>query len=151
MVVRAEPNVTPMIDVMLVLLIIFMVLGPTLVEGPAVPPAARYANRHPDEPGELTLGVDAQRRLYLNKAPVDSVTLRQRLESRFREHPEDRVIFLRADESLPFEVLQNMMALASGTGAQVVGLVSRAPVQSVSGKASQPHSQFVGPRLLSRD
>jgi biopolymer transport protein TolR len=126
--VRAEPNVTPMIDVMLVLLIIFMVVGSTLVDGfHAVPPAARYANRHPDEPGEVTLGVDAQRRLYLDKQLVDSATLRQRLEARFREHPDDRVVFLRADESLPYEVLQNTMALASGAGAQVVGLVSRAP------------------------
>jgi len=125
--VRAEPNVTPMIDVMLVLLIIFMVVGPTLVEGPAVPPEARYANRHPDEPGEVTLGVDAQRRLYLDKQLVDSATLRRRLEARFREHPEDRVVFLRADESLPYEVLQRTMALASRAGAQVVGLVSRSP------------------------
>jgi biopolymer transport protein TolR len=125
--VRAEPNVTPMIDVMLVLLIIFMVVGPSLVEGPAVPPEARYANRHPDEPGEVTLGIDAQRRLYLDKQLVDSATLRRRLEARFREHPEDRVVFLRADESLPYEVLQSTMTLASGAGAQVVGLVSRAP------------------------
>jgi biopolymer transport protein ExbD len=125
--VRAEPNVTPMIDVMLELLIIFMVVGPSLVEGPAVPPEARYANRHPDEPGEVTLGVDVQRRLYFNKVLVDSTTLRRQLETRFREHPDDRVVFLRADESLPYEVLQNTMALASGAGAQVVGLVSRAP------------------------
>ena len=126
--VRAEPNVTPMIDVMLVLLIIFMVIGPTLVDGVhAVPPEARYANRHPDEPGEVTLGVDAQRHLYLDKQLVDSATLRRRLETRFREHPEDRVVFLRADESLPYEVLQRTMALASRAGAQVVGLVSRSP------------------------
>jgi biopolymer transport protein TolR len=130
--VRAEPNVTPMIDVMLVLLIIFMVVGPTLVDGfHALPPAARYANRHPDEPGEVTLGVDAQRRLYLDKQLVDSTTLRRRLEARFREHPDDRVVFLRADESLPYEVLQNTMALASSAGAQVVGLVSRSPVTKI--------------------
>ena len=123
--VRAEPNVTPMIDVMLVLLIIFMVVGPSLVEGPAVPPEARYANRHPDEPGEVVLGVDAHRQLYLDKVAIDSATLRQRLETRFREHPEDRVVFLRADESLPYEVLQSTMAIASSAGAEVVGLVSR--------------------------
>ena len=62
---------------------------------------------------------------YLDKQRVDSATLRQRLEARFREHPDDRVVFLRADESLPYEVLQNAMALASSAGAQVVGLVSR--------------------------
>ena len=128
MAVRAEPNVTPMIDVMLVLLIIFMVVGPTLVDGfRAVPPHAQYANRHPDEPGEVVLGIDAQGQLYLNKAAVDSVTLRQRLRTRFRAHPEDRVVFLRADESLPYGELQRAMQLASSAGAQVVGLVSRPP------------------------
>jgi biopolymer transport protein ExbD len=61
MAVRAEPNVTPMIDVMLVLLIIFMVVGPTLVDGfHAVPPEARYANRHPDEPGQVVVGSTAE-------------------------------------------------------------------------------------------
>jgi len=128
MLVRAEPNVTPMIDVMLVLLIIFMVVGPTLVDGfGAVPPDARYATRHPDAPGEVVLGIDAHGQLYLDKVAIDSSTLRQRLGARFRQHPEDRVVFLRADESLPYGALQNTMDIASSAGAQVVGLVSRPP------------------------
>jgi biopolymer transport protein ExbD len=126
MVVRAEPNVTPMIDVMLVLLIIFMVVGPTLIDGfHAVPPEARYANRHPDEPGEVVLGIDAGGRLFLDKVAIDSARLRERLRARFREHPEDRVVFLRGDESLPYEKLQSTMELAASAGAQVVGLVAR--------------------------
>jgi biopolymer transport protein ExbD len=87
--VRVEPNVTPMIDVMLVLLIIFMVVGPTLVDGfRAVPPEARFANRHPDSPGEVVLGVDAQGQLYLDRLPMDSATVRRRLVTRFRESPD---------------------------------------------------------------
>lgn len=126
--VRAEPNVTPMIDVMVVLLIIFMAVGPTLVDGfRAVPPDARYANGHPEEPGEVVLGVDARGQLFLNKTPIDSATLRQRLATRFREHPNDRVVFLRADEALPYGQLQGTMELASKAGAEVVGLVSRPP------------------------
>jgi len=129
--VRAEPNVTPMIDVMLVLLILFMVVGPTLVDGfDAVPPAAEFASRSPDDPGEIVLGLDGEGRLYLDKAPIDSGTLRRRLELRFREHPENRVLFLRADESLSYEQVQATMALASTAGAQVVGLVSRERVST---------------------
>jgi biopolymer transport protein TolR len=124
--VRAEPNVTPMIDVMLVLLVIFMVVGPTLMDGfRAVPPEARFANRHPDAPGEVVLGVDARGQLYLDRIAMDSATVRRRLVSRFRERPEDRVVFLRADESLPYDRLQSAMELAAGAGAQVVGLVAR--------------------------
>ena len=124
--VRVEPNDTPMIDVMLVLLIIFMVVGPTLVDGfRAVPPEARFANRHPDSPGEVVLGVDARGQLYLDRTPMDSATVHQRLVTRFRERPEDRVVFLRADESLAYGQLQSAMELAASAGAQVVGLVSR--------------------------
>lgn len=124
--VRAEPNVTPMIDVMLVLLIIFMVVGPTLVDGfHAVPPDARYANRHPDEQSDVVLGLDARGQLYLDRVAIDSATLRRRLVTRFRQHPEDRVVYLRADEALPYAALQRTMDLASSAGAQVVGLISR--------------------------
>ena len=127
--IRVEPNVTPMIDVMLVLLIIFMVVGPTLMDGfRAVPPEASFANRHPDAPGEVVLGVDAQGQLYLDRMPMDSATVRQRLVTRFSERPEDRVVFLRADESLPYGQLQVAMDLAASAGAQVVGLVSRQSV-----------------------
>ena len=124
--VRVEPNVTPMIDVMLVLLIIFMVVGPTLVDGfRAVPPEARYANRHPDSPREVVLGVDAHGQLYLDRTPMDSASIHRRLVTWFSERPDDRVVFLRADESLPYEQLQTAMELAAGAGADVVGLVSR--------------------------
>jgi len=126
--VRAEPNVTPMIDVMLVLLIIFMVVGPTLIDGfNATPPDARYTSRHPDEPGEAVLGIDASGQLYLDKVPVDSATLSRRLAMRFRNQPDDRVVLLRADESLPYARLQTTMDIAARAGAQIVGLVSRTP------------------------
>ena len=123
--IRVEPNVTPMIDVMLVLLIIFMIVGPTLDHGfTATPPESQHAARHPDDAGEAVIGLDAQGRLYLDKIPVDTATLRRALGNRFRARPEDRVVFLRADVSLPFGQLQETMELASSAGARVVGLVS---------------------------
>ena len=128
--VRAEPNVTPMIDVMLVLLIIFMVVGPALVDGfPATPPDARFSNRHPDDAGETVIGVDAHGQLYLDKVRTDSATLHQQLVTRFSQRPDDRVVFLRADRSLPYGVLQTTMAIASSAGAEVVGLVASEPAK----------------------
>ena len=124
-IVRAEPNVTPMIDVMLVLLIIFMVVGPSLVDGfPAMPPDARFSNRHPDDAGETVIGMDASGQLYLDKSRTDSTTLRRRLVARFNARPDDRVVFLRADRSLPYGQLESTMALASSAGATVIGLVA---------------------------
>jgi biopolymer transport protein TolR len=128
--VRAEPNVTPMIDVMLVLLIIFMVVGPALVDGfAAIPPDARFSNRHPDDAGEIVIGVDASGQLYLDKVRTDSATLRRELVTRFSQRPDDRVVFLRADRSLPYGVLQGTIAIASSAGAQVVGLVASEPAK----------------------
>jgi biopolymer transport protein TolR len=129
-IVRAEPNVTPMIDVMLVLLIIFMVIGPTLVDGfPATPPDARFTNRHPDDAGETVIGVAAGGQLYLDKVRTDSATLRRRLVARFAARPDDRVVFLRADRSLPYGTLEATMAIASSAGASVVGLVASDPAK----------------------
>jgi biopolymer transport protein ExbD len=128
--VRAEPNVTPMIDVMLVLLIIFMVVGPMLNERfAAMPPEARFATRHPDDAGAAVIGMDAHGRLYFDKRPIDSTALRRALVERFRAKPDDRVVFLRADRALPYGRLQETMAIASSAGAQVVGLVSEQPSQ----------------------
>jgi biopolymer transport protein TolR len=126
--VRAEPNVTPMIDVMLVLLIIFMVVGPTLADGfDAIPPVARFSSDAPKDPGEVVLGLDADGRMYLDKKPIDSTSLRRELTARYQQKPEHRVLFLWADASLPYEQVQSTMALASSAGAQVIGLVSREP------------------------
>jgi biopolymer transport protein TolR len=123
--IRAEPNVTPMIDVMLVLLIIFMVVGPMLNERfAAMPPEARFAARHPDDAGEAVIGMDARGGLYLDKRPIDSTGLRRALVARFRAKPDDRVVFLRADRMLPYGKLQETMTIASSAGAHVVGLVS---------------------------
>jgi biopolymer transport protein TolR len=123
--VRAQPNVTPMIDVMLVLLIIFMVVGPMLQEAfSATPPEARYSARHPDDAGEAVIGLDAQGRLFLDKVPTDSASLRRALVERFSDKPDDRVVFIRADQALPYGQLEDAMALASAAGAHVVGLVS---------------------------
>ncbi len=126
--VRAEPNVTPMIDVMLVLLIIFMVVGPMLNERfAAMPPEARYSTRHPDDAGAAVIGMDARGALYFDKRPIDSIALRRVLVQRFRTKPDDRVVFLRADRTLPYGRLQETLAIASSAGAQVVGLVSEQP------------------------
>lgn len=126
--VRAEPNVTPMIDVMLVLLIIFMAVGPMLEAGfRASPPVAAFSSAHPDQDGDAVIGLDARGHIYLNKAPTDSATLRQKLTTRFQAHPDDRVVYLRADQSLAFDQVQTIMELASSSGARVVALVSQPP------------------------
>jgi biopolymer transport protein TolR len=126
--IRAEPNVTPMIDVMLVLLIIFMAVGPLLGAGfPVVPPQGTHLSAHPDEAADAVIGLDAAGRYYFNKQRVTEETLGARLAERFQAHAEDRVVYVRADKGLTYDRVQAAMELAAGAGARVVGLVSEQP------------------------
>ena len=126
--VRAEPNVTPMIDVMLVLLIIFMAVGPLIETGiNATPPTGQGLTAHPDAETDAVIGLDAHGRLFYNKQPIDSAALRVRLARRFAAAPNDRLVYLRADQALDYEQVQSAMELASSSGARMVALVAAEP------------------------
>ena len=78
--VKADPNVTPMIDVMLVLLIIFMLVIPAINAGfVAVPPQGQNLKPHPEEDDDQVLGIDANGQYFLNKQPIPNATLGDRL------------------------------------------------------------------------
>ncbi len=126
--VRAEPNVTPMIDVMLVLLIIFMAIGPLLVDGfQAAPPVGIHVAAHPDEEKEAVIGVDARGRYFFNKVEVSEAALRSVLDAWFKANPGDAVAYLRADKDLTFEQVQTALDIAATAGARKVGLVTELP------------------------
>ena len=124
--VRAEPNVTPMIDVMLVLLVIFMIVIPAIAAGaPAIPPEAEYLRDHPEEPGDRTLTIDRDGHYSLNRVAVarDSLLLAlRRLAS-----SDDHVLYVRAHKDLQYEVVRDALGTAGAAGIRVVGLVSEKP------------------------
>jgi biopolymer transport protein TolR len=126
--VQSTPNVTPMIDVMLVLLIIFMLIVPVL-HNQVQPPEAAYSSARPEEASDRTLVIDAAGRYWLDKQPIRAASLGTALEQLVARNPEDRVLFVRADQSLEYGVVREAMATAASSGMRVVGLVtvSRAP------------------------
>jgi biopolymer transport protein TolR len=125
--IQAQPNVTPMIDVMLVLLIIFMTVGPLLEAGfPLIPPTGQHLTKHPEESADAVIGLDVAGRLFYDKQPITEPELRRRLRARFAAAPDDRVVYLRAHQGLDFARVQSAMDLASAEGAHVVGLVASA-------------------------
>jgi biopolymer transport protein ExbD len=128
--IRAEPNVTPMIDVMLVLLIIFMAVGPLIDLGfRAQPPAGVHLTAHPDDASDVVVGLDSVGRYYFNKRLVSEAQLKDLLAHRFRTGVNNRVAYIRADRSLEYARVVVAMDLAARSGARVVGLVSE-PIPS---------------------
>jgi biopolymer transport protein ExbD len=118
-----EINVTPFIDVMLVLLIIFMVAAPlAVVHLPVDLPVSHAAPSPPTEPVELSLQRDLQ--LSLNDMPVPRAQLPTTL-ARVTHGDHDARIFVRADESVRYGDLMSVMDLLRDAGYSKVALVSR--------------------------
>lgn len=123
--VKAEPNVTPMIDVMLVLLIIFMLVIPTITAGfQAVPPQGSNLKPHPEEPTDQVLGIDAQGNYYLNKQPIEPSTLGSRLKAIFQDRQEDRLLYIKAHKDLPYEKVLDAIDIAAKNEVRVTGMIT---------------------------
>lgn len=123
--VKAEPNVTPMIDVMLVLLIIFMLVIPTISAGfQAKPPVGTNLKPHPETETDQVLGIDAQGNYYLNKQPIDKGALGSRLTAIFKDRVEDRILYIKADAELPYEQVLDAIDVAAKNQVRVAGMIT---------------------------
>ena len=116
-------GVTPFVDVMLVLLIIFMVTAPMMLQGVDVdlPETTTQPLRVKDEPLILTVKKDGK--FYVGRKEVPVVVLRQKLEAIF-EGRDSKEIFLRADEDAPYGVVVKALAAAREAGAKPLGMVT---------------------------
>jgi biopolymer transport protein ExbD len=123
--VMNDINVTPMVDVMLVLLIIFMVVMPTIMAGfQATLPVGDNLKSRPEEEGRVEMGIDINGNYYLEKKPIGKDVIQARLSEMFAERPLDKVLFLKADINLPYSDVVEAMQLARRAGARVVAAVS---------------------------
>jgi biopolymer transport protein ExbD len=123
--VMSEINVTPMVDVMLVLLIIFMVVTPTLMAGFAAQlPEGEFLLSRPDKDERIELGIDRDGRYFLNKVEIRRADAPVLLQAEFEARPEDKVLFLKADKSLKYDELLTAMQLARDAGARVVAAIT---------------------------
>ncbi len=123
----SEINVTPMVDVMLVLLIIFMVAAPLLTVGVPLELPKTRAQALPTEQEEpLTINMDAEGRVYIQKTEVDPEELVPKLTAIQAERRSDKV-FLRADRSLDYGVVMRIMGALSAGGFRNIGLVTDQP------------------------
>ena len=122
-VTMSEINVTPMVDVMLVLLIIFMVTAPLIQQGVKVNlPEAKAA---PVEAADkkLVLSIDAQRRVYIGEAEIPVDELEKKLASNAKAQA-DKELYLHADRDVPYGVVVDVMAAAQRAGITNVGMIT---------------------------
>jgi biopolymer transport protein ExbD len=123
--VKAEPNVTPMIDVMLVLLIIFMIVIPAISAGfNAQPPKGVNLRAHPEETNDQVLGIDINGVYYLNKKPIRHEDLGPMLKQIYDNRTEDKVLFLKADANLEYSKVIDAIDIAAKNGVRLTGMIS---------------------------
>ena len=119
----SEINVTPLVDVMLVLLIIFIITAPMLVQGLNVNLPKQDApsiTAEGDEPLVLTLNAD--RIIYLDDEPIHLELLTDRLGAALAGQP--RPVFIKADEELPYGFVVKVLAILDRVGVEQVGMVT---------------------------
>ena len=120
----AEINVTPFVDVMLVLLIIFMVAAPLLSVGVKVDLPETEARPLPTEKEKpLTLTVDEEENIFINEVKVSRDQLKMKLVSIKRERNSDK-IFLRASGQLQYDRVAKLMGILTQSGFNAVSLVT---------------------------
>jgi biopolymer transport protein ExbD len=123
--VKAEPNVTPMIDVMLVLLIIFMIVIPAINAGfNAQPPQGVNLKPHPEEDQDQVLGIAADGQYYLNKKPIKNETLPTELKRIFDARTVDKILYVKADKNLEYTKVIDALDIAAVAGVRVTGLIT---------------------------
>jgi biopolymer transport protein ExbD len=124
-----EPNVVPMADVMLVLLIIFMIVTPTILQGfQANLPVGDNLLSRPEDESRVVVGIDVEGNYYFNKRPIARENMLNAMTSAFAERPEDKVLYLKAHSGLPYADILAMMELGRDAGARVLAAVSESTV-----------------------
>lgn len=123
--VRAEPNVTPMIDVMMVLLIIFMIIIPALTSGVnAQPPAGQNLKPHPEQDQDQVLGIDVNGQYFLNKKPIPNSSLGTALNNIYSQRTEDKILYIKADRNLDYSKILDALDVAAHNGVRMSAMVS---------------------------
>jgi biopolymer transport protein TolR len=128
----ADINVTPMADIMIVLLIIFMVITPMLQKGIDVKlPQAGNTKERKDEPKSIVVAIRKDSTTYLGGAKLENqAELLPQIKERLQDLPEGaRIIYLKADDALPYSEVMKVMDLCREAGVEEVALIAERKVQ----------------------
>ena len=127
----ADINITPLVDVVLVLLIIFMVTAPVLQSGIEVSvPKTRTVKEITEE--RMVISIDKQQRVYLGNDPVNINQIGAKLRQKIRD-PQHQSVYVRADEDVPFGAFATVMDAVKSSGISNVSIVTQ-PIDSHGSK-----------------
>jgi len=122
----SEINVTPLVDVMLVLVVIFIITAPLLTSSIKLDLPKSEAAGPNEAPLYVTLAVNKAGQVFLNDQPVSSAELAQRLKQSAALNP-DTEVQLRADEAVPYGRIVELMGVAQKSGLNRIGFVADTP------------------------
>jgi biopolymer transport protein TolR len=119
----SEINVTPLVDVMLVLLIVFMVAAPLMTAGVPIELPKTEAKQMNTSTEPLTITVQADRKLFLQETEIALADLAAKLQA-LAKNGNDEQLFVRADTSVSYGAVMEVMGLLNGAGYKKIGLVT---------------------------
>jgi biopolymer transport protein ExbD len=121
---KADINVTPLVDVMLVLLIIMMLIAPMLQQGVSVrlPQAANTADK-PETQDQTVVAVTSDKRLYLNGVPIQEGELQSKIQT-LMETKKEKIVLIKGDEEAPYSAIMNTMDRLREANIENIGLIT---------------------------
>ncbi len=123
--VKSEPNVVPMIDIMLVLLIIFMIVTPLIAAGfQATLPRGANLDNDPEGENEVILGIDQAGRFFLDGRAISDEILEEQLRGIYAARTEDKILYFKADQNLQYGRIQEAVEIARRSGVRVMAAVT---------------------------
>jgi biopolymer transport protein TolR len=122
--VKADINVTPLVDVMLVLLIIMMLVAPMLQQGVSVklPTAANTVDK-PEVQGQTVVAIGRDKSMYLNAKPVQEAEMATRVNE-LLENSKDKIVLIKADEEVEYGAVMAAMDQLRQAGIEDIGLIT---------------------------
>jgi len=127
----SDINVTPFVDVMLVLLIIFMVTAPMMVQGVGVDLPEATSEPLSSKSDPLVVTIDSQGQVFINDFKVTPDHLNEKL-AKILEKRSDREVFLRADQNISYGVVVRIMAEIKSAGVEKLGMVTTPLIEETS-------------------
>ena len=133
--IKSDINVTPLVDVMLVLLIIMMIVAPLLQQGvPVTLPQANNSSEKPETQDQTVVTIDRNKDVYLNAKPVPSGQLETRIKE-ILEDKSDKIVIIKADVEAPYSAVMDTMDELRKAGIEDMGLITdKRKLQPVGGE-----------------